>query len=132
MAGTRKFKLPIVMTEMPARAAYTYDARIVSVYDGDSMTCDIDLGFKTILHEQKLRLFGVDTPELRGGERPEGIIVRDEVRKHCPVGSDVLMRSVMDRSGKYGRWLAVIWPLGWGYSLNQWLIETGRARLYLP
>ena len=49
---------------------YTYKARCVSVYDGDSITLDIDLGFNHWMLNQKIRLLGIDTPEIRGPERP--------------------------------------------------------------
>ena len=43
---------------------YTYKAKAISVYDGDTVTLVVDLGFK-ISTEVKLRLEGIDTPELR-------------------------------------------------------------------
>ncbi|WP_370480008.1 hypothetical protein [Tamlana flava] len=54
---------------------YTYKSKIIDVYDGDTVTAIVDLGF---LHfqEMKLRLYVSDTPELRGEEKEEGIKVR--------------------------------------------------------
>lgn len=41
---------------------------IESVYDGDTFTCVIDVGLHGIkLHNQKIRVWGIDTPEMRGG-----------------------------------------------------------------
>lgn len=51
---------------------YTYQAKIISVYDGDTCTAVIDLGFR-ISFEIKLRLAGINTPELRGEERDKGL-----------------------------------------------------------
>lgn len=58
---------------------YQYKAEIIDVYDGDTVTAVVDLGF---LHfqEMKLRLYGIDTPELRGEEREQGLVVRDILR----------------------------------------------------
>jgi len=58
---------------------YTYRAFCHSCYDGDTFTMTIDLGFNVQVTE-KIRLFGVDTPEIRGDERERGLLVR--VRQH--------------------------------------------------
>jgi len=48
---------------------YHYKAHITKVYDGDTVTADIHLGFNMVMRKQKLRLLGIDTPEIRGEER---------------------------------------------------------------
>jgi micrococcal nuclease len=53
---------------------YEYKAFVTSVYDGDSITCDLDLGLNVWLKNQKIRLLGIDTPEIRGEERELGLI----------------------------------------------------------
>ena len=60
---------------------YEYCAKVVSVYDGDTITVDIDLGFGIVLKKQKLRLLGINTPEVRGEEKILGKKVRDLVRE---------------------------------------------------
>jgi micrococcal nuclease len=52
---------------------YEYKALIISVYDGDTVTALVDLGF-FVKKEAKLRLYGIDTPEIRGEEREKGLI----------------------------------------------------------
>jgi endonuclease YncB( thermonuclease family) len=44
-------------------ALYFYKAEVRDVHDGDTVTADIDLGFSTWLHDQKLRLYGINAPE---------------------------------------------------------------------
>ena len=44
---------------------YQYKAKVRRVIDGDSIVCDIDLGFGIILKERNIRLFGIDTCEIR-------------------------------------------------------------------
>ncbi len=44
---------------------YEYQARIISVYDGDTVNADIDLGLET--HRLiKIRLYGINAPEMTG------------------------------------------------------------------
>ncbi|MBB3123838.1 micrococcal nuclease [Mesoflavibacter sabulilitoris] len=108
---------------------YNYKAKIIDVYDGDTVTAMVDLGF---LHfqEMKLRLYGIDTPELRGEEREQGIIVRDILREMV-LGKEVTIRSYKDKQGKYGRYLANI-ILEDGLEVNQWLVDNGHAKEYYP
>ena len=109
---------------------YNYKAKIISVYDGDTVTALIDLGFK-VTFTIKLRLLGIDTPELRGEEREEGLKVRDYVRELI-LNKDVIVKSHRDKQGKYGRYLAEIFIDGLdGVSLNQTLINKGMAKEYL-
>ena len=65
---------------------YTYLARVTKVYDGDTLTCDIDLGFNMWMRAQKIRLADIDAPELVGPCRPpddtDSIrLIRAEYRK---------------------------------------------------
>jgi len=106
---------------------YHYKAHIKAVYDGDTVTAVVDLGF---LHyqEMKLRLFGIDTPELRGEEREEGLVVRDILRGLI-LDKEVEIHSYKDKQGKYGRYLATIFLDG--QNINQWLVDEGHAEVYL-
>ena len=44
---------------------YEYRAKIRRVVDGDTVDVDIDLGFGVWLKKQRVRLYGIDTPESR-------------------------------------------------------------------
>jgi len=92
---------------------YEYRAFVTAVYDGDTLTVDIDLGFGVVLKKQKLRLKGIDTPELRGGTEETKALARearDFVRERV-LNKPVLLRTFKDKSGKYGRWLALVYPM---------------------
>lgn len=107
---------------------YHYKALVTEVYDGDTLTADIELGFYVDKRKQKLRLRGIDTPELRGEEREQGLIVRDIVRSMI-LNKEVIIETYKDETGKYGRLLATVYING--LNLNQWLIDNGHAIAYL-
>ena len=106
---------------------YTYKARCTSVFDGDSVTVDIDLGFKHWMLGQKIRLFGINTPEVRGSDRLDGLIARDRLRELIE-GRDIILASHRDRAGKYGRWLGTIYIDN--ININKLLLEEGLASIY--
>tara|TARA_R100000935_G_scaffold58186_2_gene94250 strand:+ start:1128 stop:1454 length:327 start_codon:yes stop_codon:yes gene_type:complete len=106
---------------------YQYKAKIISVYDGDIVTAMVDLGFYHF-QQMKFRLYGIDTPELRGEEREEGLKVRDIVREMI-LDKDVIINSYKDKQEKYGRYLANI--IIDDIDLNVWLVENGHAKEYL-
>lgn len=106
---------------------YQYKAKIISVYDGDTVTAMVDLGFFHF-QQMKFRLYGIDTPELRGEEREQGLVVRDIVRAMI-LNKEVTINSYKDKQEKYGRYLANI-NIG-DIDLNLWLVENGYAKEYM-
>lgn len=105
---------------------FTYNAHVVDVYDGDSFTAIVDLGFYTQM-KIKFRLMGVDTPELRGDTIEEGRQVRDIVRSMI-LGRTVIIKTEKDKKEKYGRMLAEVFIDS--VNLNWWLLENGHAKKY--
>lgn len=101
-----------------------FRAQVTYIYDGDTMTADLAMGLGIVLTEQRLRLACIDTPELRGDERPEGLRVRDAVRSWLAEGTATVR---IDGRGKYGRWIAWVTPDGWGETLNARLLREGMA-----
>ena len=106
---------------------FQYNATITDVYDGDTVTADIDLGFKAHQKGVKLRLFGIDTPEVRGEERPEGLVSKKYL-SDLILGKQVILKTYKDKTGKYGRWLAEIYlDAESKISVNQMLVKEGYA-----
>ena len=108
---------------------YEYKAKVISVYDGDTIRVIIDLGFGVILngHDGKgvnLRLHGLNTPEVRGDEREKGLVSRDKLRERI-LDKDVRLKTFKDSTGKYGRYIAEIYLKD--ESINEWLITEGLA-----
>ena len=89
---------------------YEYKCKIVKVIDGDTVDVDIDLGFGMWLHKERIRLYGVDTPESRTRDLEEkkyGLAAKDFVLEHLPIGSIRVLRTMKDKVGKFGRTLGV-------------------------
>jgi micrococcal nuclease len=99
-----------------------YICNISSVYDGDTYTGFIEVGFD-ILTKKKLRLQKINTPEIRGEEREEGLVVRDYVRELI-LGKDVMVVTTWPETyGKYGRLIVEV-VIG-EIILSEHLIEKG-------
>lgn len=86
---------------------FEYKCKILKIVDGDTADVDIDLGFDIILSHQRVRMFGIDTPESRTSDEVEkvyGLLAKDYVKKLLPVGSDqILVTEKDDARGKFGR-----------------------------
>ena len=114
----------------PITRDYIYDVDVVSVYDGDTLNVDIDLGFSIWIRDKSLRLYGIDTPEVRGQTREQGLAVRDWLRQRIDQGENILIQSISDQPDKYGRYLAILYIDG--VNINRLLIDEGLARPYNP
>lgn len=104
---------------------YEYLAKITKVIDGDTFDFEIDLGFG-IKYSDRLRLFGIDTPEIRGSERDEGLKVKDYV-KNLLEGENVILRTHKWK-GKYGRYVASVFFPKTQQDLAKYLIEIGMGK----
>tara|TARA_R110002012_G_C11604390_1_gene607601 strand:+ start:380 stop:712 length:333 start_codon:yes stop_codon:yes gene_type:complete len=106
---------------------YTYRAKIISVYDGDTVTAQVDLGFG-ISTKIKVRLKGIDTPELRGPveEKVRGIAAREFLKNHV-LEKDIVIQTFKDKKGKYGRYIGVLWVND--ININNLLVEQGHAEV---
>ncbi|WP_299739063.1 thermonuclease family protein [uncultured Roseobacter sp.] len=116
---------------VPDCGLYTYRATIVRVIDGDTIVADIDLGFRTWLHGEHLRLFGINTPE---NKTDEGKAVTEAVRARIE-GKSVFLctikakRSEAESTGSFGRYLVTIHE--GGENVNEWLLATGQAEAFM-
>ncbi|MCH2201539.1 MAG: thermonuclease family protein [Fuerstiella sp.] len=95
--------------------------QIAHVIDGD--TVELKDG-------RRVRLLGVDSPELGYNDDPEenGATESLEWLRHRIEGADVKLRYGPERLDRYGRTLAWIY-LQNGALINKELLETGHARL---
>ena len=116
---------------------FEYQCKIVKVIDGDTVDVDIDLGFGVWLKKQRIRLYGIDTPESRTRDLEEkkyGLVAKAFVLAHLPLGSTRTLTTVKDKVGKYGRILgkfkAYDSDLDAWVNMNQWMIVKHLAVEY--
>lgn len=108
---------------------YEYKIKeIVKVYDGDTITVIIDLGFNINVKEI-IRLSYIDTPEIRGEEREAGLISRDWLRARLNEAVEqektILVKTNKDYKGKYGRYIGELFIDD--ISINRQLVIEGLA-----
>ena len=110
---------------------YEYKCNLVKVVDGDTIDVDIDLGFGVWMQNQRIRMYGIDTPESRTRDLEEkkyGLMAKQFVLDHLPIGSTQTLRTRKDGVGKYGRILGEF-VVG-DTTVNQMLIDTHNAVAY--
>lgn len=104
---------------------YCYKAVIASIYDGDTVRVDIDLGLQVWVRNHSVRLTGLDAPEVRGPERPEGLKAKEYLMSLIPPGTEVHLHLEKSKD-KYGRFIATIYyPHDHSKSINDMLKEAG-------
>jgi len=111
---------------------YEYKATVKRVIDGDSVVLDIDLGFHMFMNETKIRLYGLDTPEMNSTDpllRLQAILATRYLYDNLPIGSKVIIKTVLDKREKYGRLLATIITQD-GFNLNEGLLNDKLAINY--
>ena len=108
---------------------YDYQCTIVRVVDGDTVDVDIDLGFDTWRCGERIRLYGIDTPECRARDAEEkaaGFLAKGFVEEALHVGATYRLQT--KEKGKFGRYLATIY-LTDDTSINAALVKE---RLAVP
>ena len=93
---------------------YKYKCKIIRVVDGDTVDVDIDLGFGVWLNNQRIRLYGIDTPECRTRDKEEkyfGLMAKALVNDFLKEGSIQHLSTRLDKKqrGKFGRILGEFW-----------------------
>jgi micrococcal nuclease len=114
---------------------YEYSATVISVYDGDTITASVDLGFH-ISQTMSVRLARINSPEVRGASSEDGLKARDFLRSVLPVGKKVTLVTHKSGKEKYGRYLADVYLdelLCWSEAnlfkcVNDMMVAQGFAR----
>ena len=115
---------------------YEYRCKLRKMVDGDTVDIDIDLGFGVWLQDERVRLYGIDTPESRTRDLEEkkyGLAAKEYVENFLDDKWLTLKTKEYDSKGKFGRILGELWRT-YSYadkSLNDYLIEKHHAVPYL-
>ena len=121
---------------------YEYRVEVLKIIDGDTVDVDIDLGFGVWLKNERVRLYGIDTPESRTRDLDEkkfGLAAKERLKELLK--DDVYLRTMVgrggeDMKGKFGRILGDFVSqyeqgTGWGQmSATEILIKEGHAVAY--
>ena len=114
---------------------YEYRATLLKVVDGDTIDVSIDCGFGIVLSNQRIRLYGIDTPESRTRDLEEkkfGKLAGNFLRENLP--STFTLRTKLDGKGKFGRILGELVTYYPEYdrevSLNKVMIDKHLAVAY--
>jgi len=107
---------------------HEYIAIVYNVVDGDTYDIEIDLGFK-IRIDRRLRLWGYNTPEVRGVEKVDGIRVTNHV-KDILEGQQIRVKT-KKWQGKFGRYVAEVFVMidGMERNLGSYLADKGMAKV---
>ena len=112
----------------------TYPAKLdgrqyeLGVYDGDTISMIIDPGFDLSI-AKRIRLLGVNTPEIRGETRGMGLHFKELTKQWFY--SNIQPRAEWpliihtEKDDSFGRYLAHVYAVGNNESLNQYLINNG-------
>lgn len=119
---------------------WKYMAKSVRVVDGDTFVIELekslDFGFSMVVSfsvKQKLRLRGVNTPEVVGSQKELGLKAKAAVESFFAMGVGPIDVTTY-KPDKYGRWLAdvkISTKDGTVLDLAKWLLEQSLAEPYM-
>ena len=115
---------------------YEYRCKVVKIIDGDTVDVDIDLGFGVWMHKERVRLFGIDTPESRTRDLEEkkyGLAAKKFLTEMLDDDGGITLKTHKDKTGKFGRILGELWRTT-NYadqSINNYMIDKHHAVMYL-
>ena len=110
---------------------YEYRCKVLRIVDGDTVDVDIDLGFGIWMHRERIRILGIDTPESRTKDLEEkafGLAAKQYVKDLMPIGSQQIIKTEKDKTGKFGRVLGDF--IIEGKLLTELMIENNHAVPY--
>jgi len=104
---------------------YHYKAFVTRVIDGDTIEADIDLGLGVWVKGMRIRLYGINAPEIRGDEAWLGVESKNWLSSKV-LNREIVLKTVYDRRGKFGRLLGEVWLDS--VNINQKMVEQGLAK----
>lgn len=110
---------------------YHYKATVRRVIDGDTVDMNMDLGFG-VSKLVRIRLWGIDAPEVKGDERAEGLAAKTYLETLLPVGTSAEVYTEKDREAGWGRYVGEVYVVDpedeFDLSISDEMVEAGHAR----
>jgi len=115
---------------------YEYRCKVVHIVDGDTVDVDIDLGFGVWMKKQRIRMYGIDTPESRTRDLEEkkyGLAAKEFLTGMLDDKAGITLKTHKDKEGKFGRILGELWRTTdfADKSINEYMIEKHHAVRYM-
>ena len=115
---------------------YEYRCKVVHIVDGDTVDVDIDLGFGVWMKKQRIRMYGIDTPESRTRdlvEKKYGLAAKEFLTGMLNDKAGITLKTHKDKEGKFGRILGELWRTTdfADKSINEYMIEKHHAVRYM-
>lgn len=119
--------LSLLITATCSDRAETY-LKVTEVNDGDTVTVVTKSFFGIIIKTEKVRLIGIDAPEL--AQEPWGRRAKNHLRKILRESDwQVKVEIDVQSRDRYGRVLAYLWTKG-GEMINYKMVRDGYAMVY--
>jgi len=125
--STMKKSLFICLTFLSLNVFADYSGVVLSIHDGDTIT----IQEKGALKKTKVRLLGVDTPEVDYNGHSQGeiaFIARDYLRSLIPLNAEIVVKPQEKSLDSNGRTLGQIFYNG--QDINLLMLKAGQGALY--
>jgi len=114
---------------------HEYRCKVVKIIDGDTVDVDIDLGFGVWMRKQRIRMYGIDTPESRTRDLEEkkyGLAAKEFLTGMLDDPKGIILKTHKDGKGKFGRILGEMWRTSdfADQSINDYMIDKHHAVAY--
>lgn len=114
---------------------YEYRCEVVKIIDGDTVDVDIDLGFGVWMRNERVRLYGIDTPESRTRDPEEkkyGLAAKEFLTNMLNDPKGIVLKTHKDAEGKFGRILGELWRISdfADQSINEYMVDKHHAVPY--
>ena len=114
---------------------HEYRCKVIKIIDGDTVDVDIDLGFGVWMRKQRIRMYGIDTPESRTSDLEEkkyGLAAKEFLTSMLDDKGGIILKTHKDGKGKFGRILGEMWRTSdfADQSINDYMIDKHHAVVY--
>ncbi len=110
-------------------AIKSYNVELISCYDGDTCTVNLVGVAKIWGYNRKIRLLGIDTPEMRGANKMKAKTARDALLYHLHNKKLRIEINENNPRDNFGRLLVVLYANN--KNINLLMLHLGLAKKYV-